>query len=321
MLSVEGLRIHFRTIQGDLHAVSNASFEINKAETYGIVGESGSGKTVTALSILRLLPPSAQIISGCIMFKGQNLLELNDKEIRRLRGKEIAMVFQDPQTSFDPVFTLANQIGEAIKIHQRLPKDKIVQHIVQLLCNVGIPNPEVRKDQYPHQFSGGMKQRAMSAMALSNNPDLVIADEPTTSLDVTIQAQIIDLLRTLKKDLGVAVLLITHDMGLVAELCDRISVMYAGYVVETADADSLFKNPRHPYTRALMESIPRIDFDKEELESIPGRVPNPVDLPPYCVFQPRCRHAKEICLSGMPKLLDVQRGAKVACFRAQRGEL
>jgi len=321
LISVEGLQVHFLTSRGMLKAVNNVSFEVNKGEAYGIVGESGSGKSVTALAILRILSPNARIGSGSIFFKGRDLLSLNDKEIRAIRGKEISMVFQDPQSSFDPIFTIANQISEAISIHRDLVPKEMDTHITGLLRSVGIPEPEIRKNQYPHQFSGGMKQRAMSAMALSNSPELIIADEPTTSLDVTIQAQIIELFKNLIEALGISILLITHDMGLIAELCDRVSVMYAGYILETADVYTLFKSPRHPYTKALIDSIPRLDLERDELESIPGRVPNPLDLPPFCVFQPRCKFATDICVRGMPGLQEVGEGSQVACYRVQRGEL
>lgn len=321
LLRVEELQIQFRTIHGIIRAVNNASFDINRAEVYGLVGESGCGKSATALSILRLLASNAKIVSGRILFKGRNLLELSYDEIRTIRGKEISLVFQDPQTSLDPVFTISDQIAEAIEIHQKLQKNIVNENVVSLLKGVGIPQPEIRKDQYPHQFSGGMKQRAMSAMALSNRPDLIIADEPTTSLDVTIQAQIIDLLRDLKNDFGVAILLITHDMGLIAELCNRVSVIYAGYVVETADVYSIFKNPMHPYTRGLIESIPRVDVDSEELASIPGRVASPLELHKVCAFYPRCKYVKDICSRGIPELLEIKEGIKVACWLAQEGKI
>lgn len=320
ILSVQGLEVLFKTIRGPLKAVNRISFEIQRGEAYGIVGESGSGKSVTALSIIRLLSPNARIISGKILFQGQNLLDLNELEMRSIRGKEIAMIFQDPQASFDPVFTIASQIGEAMTIHQKLLHKEIDNNVISLLKNVGIPEPEIRKEQYPHQFSGGMKQRAMSAMALSNSPVLIIADEPTTSLDVTIQAQLMDLFKDLKNRIGVSILLITHDMALIAEFCDRVSVMYAGSNVETADVHTLFKNPRHPYTKALIDSIPRLDRDQEELESIPGRMPSLLDLPPFCTYQPRCKFANEICLKGIPELQEVN-GGKVACYRVQKGEL
>jgi peptide/nickel transport system ATP-binding protein len=320
ILSVEELEVRFDTGRGLLKAVNNISFDIRPAEAYGIVGESGSGKSVTALSILRLLSPNARVVSGKILFKGKDLLALSDQEMRNVRGKEISMVFQDPQASFDPVFTIASQIGEAMSLHQKISRKKIDSNIVSLLRSVGIPEPEVRKNQYPHQFSGGMKQRAMSAMALSNSPALIIADEPTTSLDVTIQAQMMDLFRDLKDRLGVSILLITHDMALVADFCDRVSVMYAGSIVETADVHSLFKNPRHPYTKALINSIPRLDREQEELESIPGRMPSLLELPTFCAYQPRCKFAKERCLEGVPAASDLN-GIKVACYRAQAGEL
>lgn len=321
LLSVKNLQVQFNTRWGLLKAVNNISLEIQAREAYGIVGESGSGKSVTALTIMRLLPPSGRVVSGGVFFKGRDLLKLSDFEIRKVRGKEISLIFQDPQASLDPVFSIAHQIREAITIHQKMNPVGLDRRIIELLTSVGIPEPAIRKNQYPHQFSGGMKQRAMSAMALANSPALLIADEPTTSLDVTIQAQIIDLLHRLKTDLGVSVLLITHDMGLVAELCDRVSVMYAGYIVEAADVYSIFDHPRHPYTRGLISSIPRLDMEADTLESIQGRVPNPLELPPCCAFQPRCPHAQDVCKRRVPELLDIEQGVKVACFLAQGGAL
>lgn len=321
LLSVQGLKVYFKTSQGLLRAVNDISFDIGKGEIYGIVGESGSGKSVTALSILCILPPNARIVAGKIEFKGRDLLSLVDRQIRSIRGKEISMVFQDALSSFDPVFTIANQIGEAVLIHQRMGFRQLDEHIIRLMSNVGIAEPVIRKDQYPHQFSGGMKQRAMSAMALSNSPELIIADEPTTSLDVTIQAQIMELFKDLTRSLGTSILLITHDMGIIAEVCDRVSVMYAGFILETADVFSLFKHPKHPYTISLIDSIPRLDKEAETLASIPGRIPNPLELPPFCVFQPRCPFATDVCSSGMPQLLEVEPGTKVACYRFQKGEI
>ena len=320
LLSVQDLEVAFDTPRGQLRAVNKVSFDIRPGEAYGIVGESGSGKSVTALSILRLLARNARIVSGRVLFKNRDLLALRDDEMRNVRGKEIAMVFQDPQASFDPVFTIRSQIGEAMSLHRSLSRKDVDASVVSLLRSVGIPEPDRRKDQYPHQFSGGMKQRAMSAMALSNSPALIIADEPTTALDVTIQAQMMDLFRDLKERLGVSILLITHDMGLVAEFCDRVSVMYAGSIVETADVHPLFKHPRHPYTRALIDSIPRLDLEQDELESIPGRMPSLLELPAFCAYQPRCRFAKPECLEGIPQAKDLD-GARVACYRAQAGEL
>lgn len=321
LLSVQDLRVQFRTPRGLLEAVNGASFDVEKGELYGIVGESGSGKSVTALSILNILPPNARIIDGQILFKGSDILTLEDRQIRSIRGNAIAMVFQDALASFDPVFTIANQIGEAVRIHRKMSSRQLDEHIVSLLMSVGIPEPKLRKDQYPHQFSGGMKQRAMSAMALSNSPALIIADEPTTSLDVTIQAQLMELFKDLKERLGVSIVLITHDMGLIAEVCDRVSVMYGGFILETADVFSLFKNPRHPYTRGLIDSIPSLDKDTKALASIPGRVPNPLELPTCCVFQPRCSFAREICSAGRPPLQSLEDGTRVACYRVQRGEI
>lgn len=321
LLSVQNLKVRFRTSRGLLEAVNGASFDFNEGELYGIVGESGSGKSVTALSILNILPPNATITDGRILFKGLDLLTLTGRQLRSIRGNDIGMIFQDALASFDPVFTIANQIEEAVRIHQKISSRQLDEHIIHLLTSVGIPEPKERKDQYPHQFSGGMKQRAMSAMALSNSPALIIADEPTTSLDVTIQAQIMDLFKDLKERSGVSILLITHDMGLIAELCDRVSVMYAGFILETADVFSLFKNPRHPYTRGLIDSIPSLDRDIETLKSIPGKVPNPLELPPYCVFRPRCSFVTDICSFDRPPLQSLKDGTKVACYRVQKGEI
>ena len=321
LLSVQDLKIRFKTPLGLIEAVNGASFDVEKGELYGIVGESGSGKSVTALSILNILPPNAEIIDGRILFKDSDLLTLEDRQIRSIRGNTIAMVFQDALASFDPVFSIANQIGEAVRIHRKMSSRQLDEHIVSLLMSVGIPEPKLRKDQYPHQFSGGMKQRAMSAMALSNNPALIIADEPTTSLDVTIQAQLMELFKDLKERLGVSIVLITHDMGLIAEVCDRVSVMYGGFILETADVFSLFKNPRHPYTRGLIDSIPSLDKDTETLVSIPGKVPDPLELPTGCVFQPRCTFAREICSVDRPPFQSLADGTKVACYRVQRGEI
>jgi len=321
LLSVQNLHVRFRTTRGILKAVEGASFDIKEKEIYGIVGESGSGKSVTALSILRILSPNADVVEGKILFKGRNLLDMGDRQIRSLRGKEISMIFQDALASFDPVFTIADQIGEAVRVHRKMPGGQLNDHIIRLLVNVGIPEPEIRMVQYPHQFSGGMKQRAMSAMALANTPALIIADEPTTSLDVTIQAQLMELFKDFAQRLGLSILLITHDMGLIAEVCDRVSVMYGGSILETADVFSLFKNPRHPYTRGLIESIPRIDRDANTLRSIPGRVPNPLEMPPFCVFQPRCAFAKEACAKGRPQLHELEPGIQVACYRVQEGEI
>lgn len=321
LLEICDLRVRFNTARGLLEAVNGASFEIKKGELYGIVGESGSGKSVTALSILNILPPNARITEGRIQFKGSDLLALKDREMRPIRGNSIAMVFQDALASFDPVFTIASQIGEAVRIHRKMSNGELNQHIVNLLTSVGIPEAKSRKDQYPHQFSGGMKQRAMSAMALSNNPELIIADEPTTSLDVTIQAQLMDLFKDLKDRLGISILLITHDMGLIAEVCDRVSVMYSGFILETADVFSLFEDPKHPYTRGLIDSIPSLDKETKTLVSIPGKVPNPIELPSGCVFEPRCSFADEKCSQSMPPLLDMKDGTKVACYRVQQGEI
>lgn len=321
LLSIQNLKVQFQTTRGMLQAVSGVSIEIKKGELYGLVGESGSGKSVTALSILRILSPNARISDGKILFNGVNLLDLDDRQMRAIRGKEISMVFQDALASFDPVFTISDQIGEAVRVHRKMKYRPLMDHIVELLKSVGIPEPEIRMAQYPHQFSGGMKQRAMTAMAISNHPGLIIADEPTTSLDVTIQAQVMKLFKDLVKETGISILLITHDMGLIAEVCDRVSVMYGGYIFETADVFSLFKNPRHPYSKGLIESIPRIDTDVKNLVSIPGRINDPLERPSFCVFYPRCLSAISSCTRGIPPLIELETGNQVSCYRAQKGDI
>jgi oligopeptide/dipeptide ABC transporter ATP-binding protein len=321
LLSVERLEVQFETPRGLLHAVNGVSFNVRRGEIYGIVGESGSGKSVTAMSIIRLLPSYARIHEGKIIFNERDLLKLDESEIRAIRGKEVAMIFQDPQTSFDPLFTIANQIGEAVRIHRKIGSRELNEQIVRLLNDVGIPEPDIRKDQYPHQFSGGMKQRAMCAMALSNSPEMIIADEPTTALDVTIQAQVMEMFKDLSRNAGLSILLITHDMGLIAETCDRVSVMYAGFVIETAGVFELFKRPRHPYTRGLIESIPRLDKEEETLTSIPGRAPNPLLLPPFCMFKERCAFSTDWCSESIPQLLEVEEDHWVACCRVQKREI
>jgi peptide/nickel transport system ATP-binding protein len=315
LLKVENLQVVFNTRRGILKAVNDVSFTLKKGEIAGLVGESGCGKSVTALSIVRLLPPTARIISGQILFKGRNLLELTNEEIRRIRGKEIAMIFQDPETSLDPVFTIDDQVEEAITIHQNVRNSEVKKKVIRLLNSVGIS--EARKNQYPHQYSKGMKQRAMTAMSLSNAPELIIADEPTTALDVTVQAQVIDLLKSLQKEHDISILLITHDMGLIAEMCDHANIVYAGYVIEAADIYTIFKDPHHPYTRALIKAVPNMNVERKDLEFIPGTLPDPLNLPTYCVFAPRCKYAKEICFKKMPLLKSIDEKSKVACHFAQ----
>lgn len=316
---MENLKTYFYTEDGVVKAVDGVSFEVREGETLGIVGESGSGKSVTPLSIMRLLDQNGKIVDGKIIFKGRNLLELSENEMRKIRGKEIAMIFQEPMVALNPVFTIGDQIMEAIILHQNVSEKEARKMAIDLLRKVGIPEPEKRVDEYPHQLSGGMRQRAMIAMALSCRPSLLIADEPTTALDVTIQAQILELMKELQKEYGMAIILITHDMGVVAEMSDKVAVMYAGKVVEYGDVKTIFTEPKHPYTYALLESIPRIDVEQERLKSIPGNVPDPLNFPPGCKFHPRCEFfEKGKCDVEEPELEDLDGNHKVRCFFWQK---
>jgi oligopeptide/dipeptide ABC transporter ATP-binding protein len=321
VLSVRGLTTEFVTPAGVVKAVTDVSWDLYPGETLGVVGESGSGKTVTAMSILGLVPcPPGRIVSGEILLDGRDLLKLPEKSLRQLRGREIGMIFQDPMTSLNPVLTVGDQISEALRLHDRaMSRDAARSRAVELLTSVGVPNPEVRYDQYPHEHSGGMRQRAMIAMAIANDPKVLVADEPTTALDVTIQAQVLDVLRTAQERTGAATVLITHDLALIAEHADRVVVMYGGKVVEVADVFSIFSSCRHPYTLGLLSSLPRLDVDVEQLEPIPGAPPNLIDLPSGCSFHPRCRVSKgrEICRTDVPPLRDVGGGKLSACHFAE----
>jgi len=316
LLEVRGLKTQFFTQDGVVKAVEDVSFYVMPGETLGVVGESGCGKSITGLSIMRLIPdPPGKIVEGEIIFDGQDLRKLNDDQIRRIRGNRIAMIFQDPMTSLNPVLTINRQISEALQLHMNMSKDQAKTRSIELLAMVGIPNAEERIDQYPHQFSGGMRQRVMIAMALSCNPQLIIADEPTTALDVTIQAQILDLMRNLQSERDTGVIMITHSMGVVAGMADRVQVMYAGSIVETASTEEIFANPRHPYTVGLMKSIPRLDArEKSKLEPIRGLPPDLIDLPDMCPFVPRCNYAREKCEQKRPPLLEVNPGHHSACW-------
>jgi peptide/nickel transport system ATP-binding protein len=319
LLDVKGLKTHFFTDEGVVRAVDGVDFHIDKGETLGIVGESGCGKSVTALSVMRLIPqPPGRIVEGEINYNGRNLLDLTPAQIRKIRGKEISMIFQEPMTSLNPVFTCGEQIAEAIRLHEGLGRRDAMDKTVEMLRLVHIPNAERRVKEYPHQLSGGMRQRIMIAMALSCNPKLLIADEPTTALDVTIQAQILELLNELKAKLNMAVMLITHDMGVIAETAQRVVVMYAAKVVEEAPVGELFKEPLHPYTQGLLRSIPRIDLaatQKTKLQTIPGVVPTlRGEERPGCRFAPRCALAKPMHFENTPALKEVRPGHKVACF-------
>jgi len=318
VLQVDDLRTHFFTQDGITRAVDGVSFQVRPGETLGIVGESGCGKSVTALSILRLLPARlGRTVGGSVRFDGRELLSLEEGEMREIRGNRIAMIFQEPMTSLNPVLTIGDQIAEAVVIHQRKSRAEAMARAVEMLRLVRIPDPERRVQDYPHQFSGGMRQRAMIAMALSCNPRLLIADEPTTALDVTIQAQILKLMVELKSEIGAAIMLITHDLGVVAETCQRVIVMYAGRVVEEADIYELFDRPLHPYTRGLMASIPRLKKEgARRLSEIPGIVPNLREPIAGCAFAPRCSVAAPGCLTARPGLEDVGGGHQKACFVA-----
>jgi len=316
LLRVLNLKTYFVTEhgRGTARAVDDVSFELYPGETLGIVGESGSGKTVTSLSILRLVPePPGHILPGSLIeFEGRNLLTLSPPELRAIRGNQIAMVFQEPMTSLNPVFTVGDQIAEAAIIHQQLSRRAARARAIEMLKIVGIPDPEERVDHYPHQLSGGMRQRVMIAMALICHPKVLIADEPTTALDVTIQAQILELLDKLQQELGMAVMLITHDLGIVAGHADRVVVMYAGRVVETAATTALFDQPTHPYTEGLLAAVPRIDAPRSRLQAIPGQVPAATAWPPGCRFHPRCPYAWDKCVAEEPPLLDIGDGTHAA---------
>lgn len=306
LLQVQDLHVKFFTDEGTVHAVSGVSLTVEEKQTLGIVGESGCGKSVTSLAIMRLIPPPGIITTGAILFRGEDLLKKDEREMRKIRGNKIAMIFQDPMTSLNPVLTIGYQVQEAIQLHQRVPKEVAVERTIQMLRLVRIPDPEKGYRQYPHQFSGGMRQRVMIAMALSCHPDLLIADEPTTALDVTIQAQILDLMQRLQAELKTSVILITHNLGIVAQSCDEVIVMYAGQVVEHAPVEEIFREPKHPYTIGLLSSLPRLDSrTKTRLSAIPGQPPHPVNLPPGCPFAPRCPKIFEPCIERDPLLYDV----------------
>jgi peptide/nickel transport system ATP-binding protein len=320
LLEIRDLKTHFRSDEGMVHAVDGVDLTIGRGETLCVVGESGSGKTVTALSVLKLIPmPPGRIVSGEILWRGKDLVALSAAEMNRVRAKDIAIVFQEPMTSLNPVYTIGDQLAEVIQLHQGLSRRAALNRAVEMLSLVNIPTPQRRVHDYPHQFSGGMRQRVMIAMALSCNPKLLIADEPTTALDVTIQAQILDLLQEMKSRLGMSIMLITHAMGVVAEVAQRVVVMYAGKVVEEAGVDRLFSNPAHPYTQGLIRSIPRIDLAaerKQRLETIAGSVPKLIGPPVGCRFAPRCRLAIDECSRAQPPLREIEPGHKVACIRA-----
>ena len=326
LLSVQGLKTYFFIERGVVKAVDGVDFEINKGEIFGLVGETGCGKSVTSLSILRLIPiPPGKIVEGKVVFEGEDLLKKSNEDMRKIRGTKISMIFQDPHTSLDPVFTIGRQIAEPIEMHQVVEQhliraEDVPRKVIEMLKLVRIPDPEQRVVEYPHMFSGGMKQRTMIAMMLSCNPSLLIADEPTTAVDVTIQAQILDLMRELRQKLGMSILIITHNLGVIAEMCDRVAVMYAGNIVEQADLKTLFKSPKHPYTHALLAAVPKVGTKRGELESIPGMVPSLITPPPGCKFHPRCPYAMDICRKKFPQMSEVGKGQVARCFLYGGGE-
>ncbi|NOT35729.1 MAG: ABC transporter ATP-binding protein [Candidatus Eisenbacteria bacterium] len=318
LLRLEDLQTHFFTDDAVVRAVDGVSYELRERETLAVVGESGSGKSVTALSILGLVPqPPGRIVGGSMRFRGRELRGMPISELRKIRGKEISMIFQEPMTSLNPVYSCGEQIMEALMLHEGLDRKAARQRAIEMLQLVGIPLPEQRVDEYPHQMSGGMRQRVMIAMALACRPAILIADEPTTALDVTIQAQILELLERLQRDLGMAVLLITHDLGVVAETADRVAVMYAGQVVEYCDVNEAFERTLHPYTAGLLASLPKLGIKQETLRVIPGNVPNPAHFPPGCRFHPRCPIAIDRCRTEMPVLRDFGSGHTSRCWRAE----
>ncbi|MEC0141100.1 ABC transporter ATP-binding protein [Paenibacillus macerans] len=322
LLEISGLRTEFTTPGGVIKAVDGVSFTVRKGETLGIVGESGCGKSITSLSIMQLLPKRVgRVAAGEIRFEGKNLLTASRREMRQIRGNRIAMIFQEPMTSLNPVFKVGKQVSEAARYHLKIGKQEARKRVVDMLAKVGIPRPEKIFDQYPHQLSGGMRQRVMIAMAMVCNPSLLIADEPTTALDVTIQAQILDLMRDLQSKEGTSIMMITHDLGVVAEMCDRVVIMYAGQVVEETDVKTLFREPRHPYTRGLLASLPQLAGDTDRLKSIPGQVPNPLEMPSGCRFAPRCPMRVERCEQSDPELKEVAPGHLCRCLLEQEASL
>ncbi len=314
LLSVNDLQTHFHTENGVIPSVNGVSFDIKEGETIAVVGESGCGKSVTSLSIMGLVGSPGKVEGGEILFEGKDLTKLTKQEMRKLRGNELAMIFQEPLTSLNPLFTVGNQISESIKLHQKLGKRDAKQKSIEMLKKVGIPRAEKVYSSYPHSLSGGMRQRVMIAMALSCNPKLLIADEPTTALDVTIQAQILELMKKLTSEYNTSIMVITHDLGVVAEMVDTVIVMYAGQVVEHTDVFTLFKDPKHPYTKGLLESTPKIHELKDELQSIEGTVPSPANMPYGCRFHPRCPFAMDKCINEEPTLEQVVSGHKVRCW-------
>jgi oligopeptide/dipeptide ABC transporter ATP-binding protein len=316
LLAVDGLRVEFSTARGTIYAVNGISFDLERGATLGIVGESGCGKSVSALALLGILSRAGRVVAGTAAFGGRDLLRLSDRELRRIRGREIAMIFQDPMTSLNPVLTIGRQIREALETHFDMNRKEVAERAAELLARVGIPSAKMRLRDYPHQFSGGMRQRAMIAMALACKPKLLIADEPTTALDVTIQAQILELLRELVAEEDAALILITHDLGVVAGICERVNVMYSGLFMETGSTEQIFSTPRHPYTLGLLQSVPRLDTPRgtRRLTPIEGTPRDMLRPPTACPFQPRCRYEVDLSRQEVPQLVEIERGHAVACF-------
>jgi len=325
ILKIRSLKTYFFLDEGVVKAVDGVDLDIKKGEILGLVGETGCGKSVTALSIIRLIQsPPGKIVEGKVIFEGEDLLKKSSEEMRKIRGAKISMIFQDPHTSLDPVFTIGSQIAEPIELHQVIEQHlmsakEVHKKVIEMLKLVRIPDAEHRVAEYPHQFSGGMKQRAMIAMMISCNPSLLIADEPTTAVDVTIQAQILDLMRDLRRKLGTSVLLITHNLGVVAEMCDRVAVMYAGNIVEQAEIKTLFRSPKHPYAKALLAAVPKVGSKKRELETIPGMVPSLITPPLGCKFHPRCPYVMDICKKEFPQMIKIGKEHLVRCHLYSKG--
>jgi peptide/nickel transport system ATP-binding protein len=318
LLEIKNLQTHFTSDRGVVRAVDGVNITVYKGETVGVVGESGCGKSVTSLSVMRLLKDTpGKIVGGTIEFEGKNLVEISEKEMRMIRGNEIAMIFQEPMTSLNPVYKIGRQLEESVMLHLKYSQKKAREHAIKMLQLVGIPRAEEIVDEYPYQLSGGMRQRVMIAMAMACKPKLLIADEPTTALDVTIQAQILDLMRKLRKESDSSIMMITHDLGVVAEMCDRVVVMYAGKVVEEADVYTIFENPKHPYTKGLLESVPKLGQKTQRLDSIPGNVPTPGNMPDGCKFAPRCSKVMDICKKQDPELTMVNQNHTCRCWLYQ----
>lgn len=316
IIEVKGLKTHFHTKRGISRAVNGIDFTLHRGETLGIVGESGCGKSMTSLSLLRLIPsPPGKIAGGSILFKGKDLVSISESEMRKIRGNEISMIFQEPMTSLNPVISVGEQIAEAVRLHQKMGKKEAWNKAVEMLKLVGIPSPEKRAKQEPFQLSGGMRQRVMIAMALACTPEVLIADEPTTALDVTIQAQILELIKELQTKLGMGVIMITHDLGVVAETCDTVAVMYAGNIVEHAPMEKIFSKPQHPYTQGLLDSLPKIHEVRDELQTIEGTVPSPYNMPEGCRFASRCPFRQHLCETKLPDLIEVEDNVKVRCWK------